>query len=97
MVESVALESSSTTVPEAAEVEISQHDECSRISRFRHFYDRLSQSRQIFCLFCIFDFLFTFFLWIIYAQVWYYQKLLVATLVDQSKIVLLLVVYIWEL
>lgn len=35
----------------------------------RRLYSNLSSSRQIFCLFCIFDFLFTFFLWIIYAQV----------------------------
>jgi hypothetical protein len=36
---------------------------------YRKVYNDLSPSRQIFCLFCIFDFLFTFFLWIIYAQV----------------------------
>lgn len=67
MAESVALETSSTTVPEAADVALTT-DESSRSLRFRHFFDRLSQSRQIFCLFCVFDFLFTFFLWIIYAQ-----------------------------
>ena len=36
---------------------------------YRNVFNNLTPSRQIFCLFCIFDFLFTFFLWIIYAQV----------------------------
>lgn len=36
---------------------------------FRRIYNGLSSNRQNFCLLCIFDFLFTFFLWIIYAQV----------------------------
>ncbi|XP_046847093.1 stAR-related lipid transfer protein 3-like isoform X2 [Xenia sp. Carnegie-2017] len=35
---------------------------------FRRIYHGLSSNRQNFCLLCIFDFLFTFFLWIIYAQ-----------------------------
>lgn len=68
--------SSTTTQLSIAESAHALEQECqtsstskTRPTWLKQVYHKLSSSRQIFCLFCIFDFLFTFFLWIIYAQV----------------------------
>ena len=68
----VEFQGSSSSTTQLSVAESAQALEAAASSRppwFRRVYNNLSSSRQIFCLLCIFDFLFTFLLWIIYAQV----------------------------
>jgi hypothetical protein len=69
----VEFQGSSSSTTELCIAESTQALETTQTSSpvpwFKGVYENLSPRRQIFCLFCIFDFLFTFLLWIIYAQV----------------------------
>ena len=69
----VEFQGSSSSTTELCIAESAQALETTQTSSpvpwFKRVYENLSPRRQIFCLFCIFDFLFTFLLWIIYAQV----------------------------
>ncbi|CAB3978936.1 stAR-related lipid transfer 3-like isoform X1 [Paramuricea clavata] len=67
----VEFQGSSSSTTELSVAESAQALEMTQTSSppwFKRVYESLSPRRQIFCLFCIFDFLFTFLLWIIYAQ-----------------------------
>ncbi|XP_028391928.1 stAR-related lipid transfer protein 3-like [Dendronephthya gigantea] len=67
----VEFQASSSSTTQLSVAESAQALEAAVSSKppwFRRLYNNLSSSRQIFCLFCIFDFLFTFLLWVIYAQ-----------------------------